>query len=287
MVTKKLSFDGLRSFGTQFWLLGTAAGLVAIHLTLVDRHVEQSFFVLSVLFWAAVSSLVWQKRDHLNLDSGLFPSLVGLLVLVLVLHNSAVNPSPNLLNISPFLSGLGLALLASGFKGLKHYWRELTILFFLGVPKVICEPLDISYLTAKFAAVVLWYTGFDVSLQGANLVMSNGAVNVTAGCSGFNNVFYLLGLAVLSLLMYPLSGKKRLIVPVVAIALAFISNGFRVVLVTLLANTSDQSAFDYWHSGTGSPIFSLISVMLFGFFYLFLLRQETVMEENSLEAPEP
>jgi len=287
MVTKKLSFDGLRSFGTQFWLLGTAAGLVAIHLTLVDRHVERSFFALSALFWAAVSSLVWQKRDRLNLNSSLFPSLVGLLVLVLVLHSSAVNPSQNLLNLSPFLSGLGLGLLASGFKGLKQYGRELTILFFLGVPKVICEPLDISYLTAKFAAVVLWYTGFDVSLQGANLVMSKGAVNVTAGCSGSNNVFYLLGLAVLALLMYPLSGRKRLLVPVVAIVLAFISNGFRVVLVTLIANTSNQAAFDYWHSGTGSPIFSLISVMLFGFFYLFLLRQETEIEPDMVESERP
>ncbi|PZV08198.1 MAG: cyanoexosortase A [Leptolyngbya sp.] len=285
---KELSFNRLRSLtSTQFCLLGTASGLVAIHLTLVDRYVEQSFFVLSGVFWAAAASLIWQKQERLSLNSGLCSSLLGLLLLGLVLHSSAVNHSENLLNISPFLSGLGLGLLASGFKGLKQYWRELTILFFLGVPKVICEPLDISYLTAKFAAVVLWYTGFDVSLQGANLVMPNGAVNVTAGCSGFNNVFYLLGLAVLALLMYPLSGKKRLIVPVVAIALAFISNGFRVVLVTLLANTSNQSAFDYWHSGTGSPIFSLISVMLFGFFYLFLLRQETVMEENSLEAPEP
>jgi len=280
---KELSLNRLCSLtSTQFCLLGTASGLVAIHLTLADRYVEQSFFVLSSVFWAATASLIWQKHERLNLSSGLCSSLFGLLLLGLVVHSSAVNHSENLLNISPFLSGLGLGLLASGFKGLKQYWRELTILFFLGVPKVICQPLDISYFTAKFAAVILWYTGFDFSLQGAILVMSKVAVNVAVGCSGFNNVFYLLGLAVLSLLMYPLSGKKRLIVPVVAIALAFISNGFRVVLVALLANTSNQSAFDYWHSGTGSPIFSLISVALFGFFYLFLLRQE-----NPLEASEP
>jgi cyanoexosortase A len=282
---KAFSLPPMRSLTCiQLWLLGIAASLVAVHLTLTDRYVDQSFFVLSTLFWVAVSSLVWQKCDRLHLNSGIFSSSLGLLLLGLVLHSSAVNPSENLLNISPFLSGLGFGLLASGFKGLKQYWRELTILFFLGVPKVICEPLDISYITAKFAAAILWYTGFDVSLQGATLVMSRGSVNVTSGCSGFNNVFYLLGLAVLALLMYPLSGKKKLIVPVVAITLAFISNGFRVVLVALIANTSNQSAFDYWHSGTGSPIFSLISVTLFGFFYFFLLRQETVIVQDTVES---
>jgi len=85
---------------------------------------------------------------------------------------------------------------------------------------------------------------------------------------------HLLGLAVLYLVMFPTDWTRKVLVPVVAVSLAFVVNGFRVALMAVLAASSNLEAFEYWHTGSGSAIFSMISVFLFGLFCLFLLRQE-------------
>jgi cyanoexosortase A len=268
------TLDSLKS--PRFWLLGIGSSLIAIHLSLTNREGNRSLFALSLLFWFAASSLVWKKRDRLDFNSGIFPSSIGLLIIAAVLLKSSTLPTSNFLGVAPFLSALGLSLLASGWRGLKQYWRELTVLFFLNVPKVLLWPLlDISEITAKFATFILWYGGFDVYRNGFEIMLPQDGVNVNMGCSGLEGMFYLLGLAVLFLNMFPLQElNKKIIVPVVAIAIAFTVNGFRVALMAILANAQDRVGLDYWHVGDGSLIFSMISVGLFGLFCYFLLRLE-------------
>ncbi|MEM8778093.1 MAG: cyanoexosortase A [Cyanobacteria bacterium P01_G01_bin.49] len=262
---------------SQFCLLATGSGLLAIHLTLSYRSGNSSSFALSLLFWLAVTSSVWNQRHRLKLKSGFFPSFLGLLMIAILLIRSLTLPTPSFLGVFPFLSFLALGLLASGFKGLNQYWRELTVLFFLRLPEVFLEPIiDISFLSAKFATLILWYAGFDVYRQGTEVLLPNGGVNVTISCSGFGAILHLLGLAVLFLVMFPLEGlKKKIIVPLVAISIAFIVNGFRVVLLAIFANAHNQKALNLWHTGEGSLVFSLISVILFGLFCYFLLQLES------------
>jgi exosortase/archaeosortase family protein len=66
----------------------------------------------------------------------------------------------------------------------------------------------------------------------------------------------------------------KILVPIVAVSLAFIVNGIRVAVMAVLSASSNEKAFDYWHLGEGSLIFSLLSVLSFGLFCLFLLRQQ-------------
>lgn len=269
----------------RLWLLGTATGLTAIHLTLSNRFGDSNFLVLSLLFWAAVFSLIWQKRDRLKLKSGIVPNLLGSLIISVLLIRSTSSPTLNFLGIYPFFAGLGLGLLASGFRHLRQYWQEFIALFFLGVPKAVLDPLvDISVLTAKFATAILWYTGHDVVRQKTAINLAGGSVNVFRGCSGQEGMFYLLGLSILALIVYPLTSRKRWIVPLMAVAIAFIVNGFRVVLMALLVNVGNQQGFDYWHTGSGSLIFSMIAVILFGFFYLFLLQNDPIPNQDAVES---
>ncbi|NJK28428.1 MAG: cyanoexosortase A, partial [Coleofasciculaceae cyanobacterium SM2_3_26] len=44
-----------------------------------------------------------------------------------------------------------------------------------------------------------------------------------------------------------------------------------------------KEAFDYWHEGDGSRFFGAIAVFMFGFFYMFLLRQEQESGESNGE----
>ena len=271
---------------SPFWLLGIAASLVAINLTLVWKARDIGHLGMSILFWLAVGSLLWEKRHSLSLESGVLPSLLGALLVAWVLLNSASLPDLQysvvhnpFLRISPFISALSLALIASGFRGLKQYWRELTIVFFLGIPSILASFLtNISPFTAKFATFLLWYSGFDVSVKGINIILPTGAVEVTKACSGIESMTYLLGISVICLVMFPPKRSYQIFVPIVALILGFVVNGVRVALMTVLAASDKLEAFEYWHTREGSLFFGMIAIAIFGLFYAFLLRQDETVE---------
>jgi cyanoexosortase A len=258
----------------QFWLIAITAALIAIHLTLAWRG-NPSLLGTSFLFWAAISSLIWEKRYSLRMESGIIPSFLGLLLLGLVLIKSASMTSlGGFLYVFPFVSGLGLALLASGFTGLMQYRGELLALFFIAVPKLIPTwVLDITPFTAKLAAFMLWYTGAEVIRSGVHIHLPTGSVLVASGCSGIELIFQILGLGILFLLMFPLSWYKKILVLLVGGIVAFVVNGARVVVMTVIVGKGEQEAFEYWHNGDGSLIFSMIAVFIFGLFCWFILEQ--------------
>lgn len=269
----------------KYWLLAIAAGCVSLHVTLTHRLGNQSFLALSCLVWCAVSSLIWQKRDRLLLKSKYLPTVLGCLLLAGLLSYSFASPAPFVLEIYPFVAALGLGLIASGFRHLHQFRCELIMLFFLGVPRAVINPIaDVSLLTAKLSTAILWYFGQGVFRQGTVIALPEGAVNVNKYCSGQEGMFDLLSLSILALLMYPICRRKSWFVPLVAVVVAFVINSFRVVLMTLLINAQKRTDFDYWHEGNGSLIFSLISVTLFGLFYWLLLKQEPIAESLSEES---
>lgn len=258
---------------SEFLLLAIAVGLIAIHLTLSWRVATDFNSVLTkVLIWIAVCYRVGDKRNTLSLKSSFLPSLLGALLIALVLLRST-SPTTNFLQISPFISALGVGLVASGFKGLKQYRLELLILFVICLPHLtISGIVDLSEATAKFAALVLWYLGFEVSRQGVNIILPTGSVEVYSACSGMKNILEMWEMALLVLLIFPTDWRKKFLVPVTAIFVAFVVNGFRVALMAVLTASSNKQAFEYWHTGDGSLIFSMISFLIFWLFCHFVFR---------------
>jgi cyanoexosortase A len=255
-----------------FWLMGIVVGFIAIHLSVIWKSGDSNFLALAALNYLAIAFLLWKKRTRLSLESDIFSSFFGASILALVLIKITALTGGDFILLAPAIAILGIVLLASGFKGCKQYWQELVILFFLGVPKVIIAAfLDLTPVTAKFAAFLLWYSGFDVARQGFGILLPTGGVEVYEGCSGLEAVTHLLTLAGLAIALFPKDWKQAAILPLVAIAIAFITNGIRVALLTVLAASKDGS-FDYWHQGEGSLIFSMISTSLFGLFCLVSLR---------------
>ncbi|MGK7876349.1 MAG: cyanoexosortase A [Xenococcaceae cyanobacterium] len=250
----------------SFCLLSLAAGLITVHLNLTWRSENYDLLSGSLLFWLAVSYLIWEKRDRLNLESDVFSSLFGISLITMVLVKSLHLFGDDIfLRISPFFSILGLGLVASGFKGLKQYWRELLLFGFLALPwELIYLFIDLSLLTAKFAAFVLWLLGFEVSRQGVLVILPTGSIEVYDGCSGLRMILQLLGLALIFIVMVTTSLRQKILLSIAAILLAFVVNGVRVALMTVLVALSNEEAFKYWHLGDGSLIFSLIAVLILG-----------------------
>lgn len=285
---KANSLAELKLHNTQFWLLAIAGGLIAIHLSLSWRSdPSMSQFSLSVLCWAAVLSLLWDKRHKLILESDIFSSLLGLSLIAFVLFRSAMMTSFDaVFNLTPLIAGLGLAMLASGVKRIPQYWQELIIILALNAPVYfLVNRINIlSLYTAKAANFILAYLGVEVYRQGINIIFANGrAVEVASGCSGWESIFPLLKLSVIFLVMFPTSLVQKLLVPTFAVLIAFIVNAVRVAMMAILFAYTSEENFNYWHTGSGSQIFFLTSTLLFALCCYFITQnQQTDNQERGL-----
>ncbi|MCT7961931.1 cyanoexosortase A [Laspinema sp. D1] len=261
----------------KYWLLGIAAGLMTINITLMWKYAPVDVVGTSLLFWGGAAFLIWERYESFKLQSGPISSLLGVAIVALILLKSAtLNSYDIFLRLSPFMSGIGLGLIASGIKGLKQYWQELFILGFMSISTgLLLRIFDISPLTAKFSALILWYLGFPVTRQGIYVNLPTGSIEVYSGCSGYSAILQLLGLSILFLFMFPTTRKQKIYIPLAAIILGFIVNGIRVALMAFLVAYSNKESFEYWHYGDGSLIFSMFGVFLLGLFcWFFILRNE-------------
>ncbi len=285
---KNNSLAAIKSLeNTQFWLLAIASSLTAVYITLymrLDGNLSQ--LTISLLGLGAVFSLLAEKRQTLKFESDIFSSLLGILLIAFaLLRSNYVAAIDSFVELTPFIVFLGLALLASGIKGLRQYWLELLIIFAFNIPVgYISQRLDISIITAKFSFAFLSYLGFPVLREGVNIIMPTGAVEVYPGCSGMETISQLVKLAVLFLVMFPTSLVKRLIIPFVAVIIAFLVNSVRVALMAFLVAKSTPTAFNYWHTGTGSEIFFLLCTLLFGGFCYLITKQDRDRNEQ-MELP--
>jgi cyanoexosortase A len=259
------------------WLGAIGVSLALIHLSMCWRMEALSYAGSSFLVWCAVASLVWDKRDSLNLKSGAFATAFAIAMLVPVLLKSIF-----LINLSflctysfyafPLLAGVSLALLASGFCGIGQYRRELAILLILGLTQPVVSfvnyflsnNFDPSFLTARFSTYLLWLSGFEIVRKGVNIYFadSHQGIEVYPGCSGLDAMTHLLGLTILYFLVFPTNTRSKILLLFVAPIIGFVINGIRVALLAVIVAYHENEGFEYWHSGEGSQLFSLAGAVL-------------------------
>jgi cyanoexosortase A len=259
----------------EFWGFGTLVSLIAVNTTLVWRLSQDlDELTIQILSWGVVLLLLYRQKGKLNLDSSLSATTLGFALVVWTLFKSAIAKRYGdiLFLAVPFLSVLGLGLIASGFKGLKQYWQALLIVALLGFPiqfvfagiDAIEKIIPINLFTAQFANSVLWYLGFNVTQTGIYITSPDGIVRVGQGCAGLPQIFLLLRITVMFVLIFKATRRHLFIILPVAVAIAFVVNSIRVGILALIV--ANQDSFNYWHEGDGSQIFSVIAVFcLLGF----------------------
>ncbi len=258
-------------------LLGLGSLLSVIHLTLLDRFAHANQFSSCLLLWVAFMGLIHQNWNYLKRGSSPSACLLGgMISLGLLVKAAMLSSYEPFLRLWPLLALLALALLISGWKGVGQYWREAIAWVFLSLPPgPILHSIDLTLLTAKLASFLLWYLGWYVSRQGSEIMLPTGTIAVLPGCSGVESLLQLLGLAVLFILFFSPGWLKSSLAIGSAIVFAISTNVVRVALMAILNAYVGKSAFEYWHRGQGSYLFSLLAVILFGTFCLCLLWQKT------------
>lgn len=267
-------------------LAAIAVCIAAMHIIYIWQADDTELFGTSVLLWAAVGTLLWEKRDRLQLESDALSSTVGAGLLALVVLRSFSLAGYHL-RLSPIMAFLGLCLLATQARRLGVYWRELLILTLLALGtifRIALEAIDLPTLTATFSTFSLWYAGFDVTREGTFIILPQGRVEVYGACSGVASVIQMFNIAVLFNLLMPVAWWKRGVATLVAVTTGFVVNAGRVGVMAYLVAANNREAFDFWHEGDGSTIFFVISVLLFAAFcWAFILREPEAEPEASTE----
>jgi cyanoexosortase A len=260
----------------KFGLLGLLSALIALHLNLTFRSDNTDLIGSSVLYWLAVSLLLSRKHHDLTFNSTVLSSILGAcLIAIVCLKSWFITGTDIFLRVSPVLSFIGVSLIASGKNTIKQFWREIFLLILFAIPPgAILLWIDPSVLTAKFAAFSLWCLGFQVSVQGVFISLPRGTTEVYSACSGVALMLQVLGVAFIYLFLNSVERHHKILLPAIALLLGFVINGFRIALLAVLTALQDTQAFDYWHVGNGSLIFSTISIVIFSLICQKLLPSE-------------
>lgn len=274
-------------FNTRTIPAVVAAGLAAIYLTYIWRLGDTAHWGMSLIFGAAISSLLWDKRATTLNPQTAATGLGAVLVAAILALSLPLSDSETFIRLMPLLCGFAVALLAAGFQGFSVYRQELMLLFFLGVPRVIFSLIqDISPITARFSAFLLWYVGYDPTVDGVFLRLGSQAIRVWEGCSGAESICYMLGIAAVCLMLFPIKGRTFQIAAVsVAALLGFVVNAIRVSFLAVLVMRDNFDAFVYWHEGDGSLLFGTGSVALFGLLYWVVSSQ--LLQDQSISSSSP
>lgn len=272
-----------RLWTVKFWFLVLGSALIAIHLTSLWKLDLSEALSTSGVLWIAVCYLLWKRRDQLSFESSPLSIILGIILIALALVKSQALASVDpFVRVFPFLSMLGLVLMASGIKALKQYWQELVILGSLIIHHGYLSQLyDISKLQAAFASELLWLLGYDVTRQGVNIVFPTGSVEVNPGCSGYSSILQLIQLSIIFLMIFSTQKRFKFLVPIAAVMIGFSVNIIRVAIMAVLS-LNNPIAFKYWHDGDGSLIFSMIAVSLFALLCYFLIQPEAVIQNPEL-----
>jgi len=253
----------------EFWLFTTWISLIAINLTMMFRvadHVDE--IAIQILTWAVAVILVIRNRHHFKLETTPSAIAIGTLLIIWMLIKSLFTRKVNdiLFILTPIAATIGLALIASGWKGLKQYWQPILLAATLGIPvpflfSALEKVIPVNEYTAQFANSVLWYGGAKVVQEGITIASQFGSVLVGRGCAGLPPILMLLRIALMFVLVFPVTRLHMWIMFISAVAIAFIVNSCRVALLVIISQQTD--VFHYWHDGDGSQIFSVIAVSIF------------------------
>jgi len=269
----------------EFWLLATWVSLIAINLTLVGRLAENiDETAIQILTWTVAILLVIRNRPNLKFESTPSAIAVGSLLIIWVLIKSLLTRriTDILFILTPIMATIGVALIASGWKGLRQYWQPILLAATLGLPiaflfAAIEKIIPVNVFTAQFANSVLWYGGVKVAQQGIEIFSQYGAVLVARGCAGLPPILMLLRITLMFVLVFPVSRFHMGILFPSAIAIAFIVNSARVALLVIVSSQADS--FKYWHAGDGSQIFSVVAVSILLALCNWLTRDDDEYEE--------
>ncbi len=250
--------------------LALGCAYVGFIFTLLQKSDRPEIAATTGLFLLTLLYRWWELEKPIGQIKANFPAIATGILVSLWLFFKAIHYDDDeaFLRILPLLSLVSWSVLCYGWQGLKKFSAGFFLLGFLAFPwEIVYVVIDLSELTARLAHLFLMAVGLQAERIGTLIRLGPGTIEVYHGCSGLKMILQLMGFSLIYLVLNPQSKRKIMGLICGAIAIGFILNSLRVAMMAVLVSLGDQNAFDYWHLGTGSLIFSVIALgalMLWG-----------------------
>jgi cyanoexosortase A len=256
--------------------------LACVHASLDIYLGKQAHLMVSLPLWGSVFLLLWDNRQAFRHSKEKISFFAGCLLLAALLIITVTRPGEKLVGFFPLVAFVGWLSIFAGFSQFRMHLKELAILVAFGLPKLVSESaFGLAPLTAKFSANILWYLGQSVSLQGVQINVPNGSVEVVPSCSGANLITHMLSVSVMVMCVLPKpQNAHRITLPFIAILLGFVMNSLRVALLAFLSPPQYSTFFHYWHGPNGASMIVLLTLLIYSSICFWIFKP---LNQNSQE----
>lgn len=263
--------DILRKYSKQ--LLAGVIFLLAYVPTFIwmwDRwFARDSYYSHGILIPFVTIFLIWQKREELASIKRVSSAWgMPLIIIGMIIHAFG-----SLMRVY-FISGfsmlivlIGLILFFYGYAVFrKILFPVLFLAFMIPVPLVVITNISfkMKLFAAKIATSVLSNSGIPAVQEGSVIRMRHAQVIVDDVCSGLRSLISLMALG--SIFAYWMKSVmiKRYILFLTTIPIAIITNVFRVIFLSSVAEIwGPQYAVGFLHIASGFLVFVLAFILLF------------------------
>lgn len=265
----------------NLWIL--LSGLVAIQ-NLAVFHTSQTAgtTIFALLIWGGAVICMEDQFATLTPQPRLPELLAGTVLLLLVLVRSAsILSSDGIIFALAPLVAIALGLICYPLQKLINLRDPFLCLMLLPSFSLLMRLMPerpISLLTAQGAALWLGSLGLDVLVDGRDVYLRGGGVEVLGACNGLDMMAQIFCICIIFMLAFPLQSViSKIVLLISAPIIGVFFNTFRIALLAFIVAGGDgkgSQLFDFFHQDGGSLVFSGLGVLVFGYLYLRLLDRE-------------
>jgi cyanoexosortase A len=252
-----------------------ALAVAAIQLLLAARSGAEEFWLIAFLAWGGARFVARAGGEE---KAGFTARIAGGLLVLSSLFELLTAPRYQAGHrLAPLAGGLGLLLFFGGLDWIRANGRALVLLslpLLHPPPTAVREVLDTSRATAFVAAFFLRAYGVAVERGGTLLVLPDSSLSVAGACSGINQIFELLALAVLAIVILEVTPRRAVWLAASAVAVGLSVNALRIAFLAVLADRGQMHLFQLWHEGPPSLLVSAIATAMWGGLSLAVLRSD-------------
>jgi exosortase len=251
--------------------------LASAQVTLLYRADRIPEMVVSCLVWMGAAVLLGdgaespahgQRLRRVSRRDGLAIALLTWCLLVLTFAARFYDPW---LLILPLVALAALAAL-HGVRLRSRTARDLLLVALLVPLQKLITPLfpveGIVNVTARLACGALRTLGHVCRVEGTTMQMARGSIEVAPPCAGVDSLALAITAGLLFLVLFPVrrSWLHGVALLATGLAITFLVNALRVVLLTFASRSCDAKwwtqwcGFEFWHTGAGSHLFVLVAV---------------------------
>jgi len=227
---------------------------------------------------------LWQLKDRIKQaevkpsNTGLFLIVIGIIMYVL----GYLGAAHTTIRVAMFIFIAGAVIFLYGFQLFKIIsFPYFYSLFMIPVPYYLYEKIafPLKLIVTKASVIIISFLGIPVLREGNIIMLENMTLQVVDACSGIRSLTSLLAITVSYAYLTQKSRARMILLTVLSIPIAVISNIFRVVITGILSRYYGASAAQgFFHEFAGLGVFILSCLMVFTLGF-FLNKRDSITNE--------